>query len=348
MQRSTFDPPRLELPQQRQRNLLKIPGSLGKLEDIGCRLGAIQRTDRPVLGKAAVVVCCGDHGVVAEGVAAFPPGITRMQALNFLEGGAAVNQIALASDAEVWVVDAGCSGGPLDPRDRLVGPRVRPGAGNIAVEPAMSREEALQAIELGREAVRRAVKAGATMLAAGDMGIGNTTPAACLTAAFLGRSADQVTGRGSGMDDLGLARKTTVVACSLSRVTAVLGDLTRADPVDVLSQVGSLEIAAIAGVYLEGARLGLPLVADGFPVTSGILAAVRMDPSVGDHLFAGHQSMEPGHALQLQDLGLEPIFRLEMRLGEGTGAVLAFPVLRAAAQVLAGMVTFADVGLGSP
>lgn len=343
-----LDPARLEAARARQRGLLKIPGSLGELEEIGCRLGAIQGTDRPVLGRGAVVVCCGDHRVVAENVAPYPQGITRMQAENFLQGGAAINQIATACDAEVWVVDAGCAGDPLAEHPRLVGPRVKSGAGNIAREPAMTREETFQAIELGREGARRAAAGGATVLAAGDMGIGNTTPAACLTAAWLGLAPDLVTGRGSGLDDAGHAHKISIVERSLARARMALGDLSSADPLDILAHLGSLEIAAIAGVYLEGARLGLPLVADGFPVTSGVLAAARIDPVVKDYLFGGHQSVEPGHAWQLKDLGLEPVFRLRMRLGEGTGAVLAFPVLRAAAQVLAGMITFEDVGLIAP
>jgi len=341
-------PQLLDASRKRQRGLLKIPGSLGSLEEIGCRLGAIQGTDRPSLGRGAVVVCCGDHGVVAENVAPYPPGITRMQALNFLGGGAAINQIARASDADVWVVDAGCDGEPLEAHERLVGPRVKAGAGNIAREPAMTRDEALSAIWLGRLGARRAIEAGATLLAAGDMGIGNTTPAACLTAAWLGLDPSLVTGRGSGLDDAGRAHKVSIVERAVARARMELGDLAAADPLDVLAHLGSLEIAAIAGVYLEGASQGIPLVADGFPVTSGVLAAVRIDPGVSQYLFAGHQSVEPGHAWQLRSLGLEPVFRLEMRLGEGTGAVLAFPVLRAAAAVLAGMITFEDVGLPAP
>lgn len=336
---------RIEAAQARQNQLLKIPGSLGALEEIGNRIAAMQGTDRPMLGKGAVVVCCGDHGVTAESVAAFPDAITRIQALNFLEGGAAINQIALASQAEVWVVDAGVKGEEIQSHPRLVGPRVRQGTGNIARAMAMSREEALAAIELGRKAARRAIDAGAQVLAAGDMGIANTTPASALTMAFLGLEAELVTGRGSGIDDAARARKVHAVESAVARARQSLGDLGAADPVDVLAHVGGLELAAIAGVYLEGARKGIPCVCDGFPVTSGVLVASRIDPRVKDYLFAGHQSMEPGHAWQLRDLGLEPIFKLGMRLGEGTGAVLAFPVLRAACQILAGMKTFADIGM---
>lgn len=326
----------------RQQDLLKIPGSLGLLEAIGNKIGAIQGTDHPSLGKGAVVVCCGDHGVLAEGVSSYPPAITRMQALNFLDDGASINQIAKASQADVWVVNAGIDGEDLPELPRLIGKGVRKGAGNIAREPAMSREEVEAAIELGREAARRAIENGATLLAAGDMGIGNTTPAATLTCAYLGLDPEIVTGRGSGLDDAGLARKRETVTRAVARARLALGDLQTADPVEVLRHLGSCEIAAIAGVYLEGAALGLPVVTDGFPVTSGVLAAARIEPAMKDYLFASHQSAEPGHAWQLNDLGLEPVFRIGMRLGEGTGAVLAFPVLRAAAQVLAGMRTFSE------
>jgi nicotinate-nucleotide--dimethylbenzimidazole phosphoribosyltransferase len=340
-----IDPANLKLAEPRQNQLLKIPGSLGLLEEIGNRVGAIQGTDRPRLEKGAVVVCCGDHGVVAESVAAFPDSITRIQAMNFLEGGAAINQIALAAGADLWVVDAGTKGDTLPSHPRLVGPRIRSGAGNIAREPAMTREEAQAAIDLGRKAARRALDAGAQVLAAGDMGIGNTTPSSALTAAYLGLEPDLVTGRGSGLDEAARAKKAAIVALAIARACQTLGPLEKADPLDVLAHLGGLEIAAIAGVYLEGATRGVPLVCDGFPVTAGALAAARIDPMVKAYLFAGHLSAEPGHAWQLRDLNLEPVFKLGLRLGEGTGAVLAFPVMRAACQILAGMKTFADVGM---
>lgn len=340
-----IDPKHLEAAVARQNQLLKIPGSLGMLEIVGNKIAAIQHTDHPSLGKGAVVVCCADHGVTAESVAAFPDSITRIQALNFLEGGAAINQIALTSGADLWVVDAGVKGEEIPTHPRLVGPRVRAGSGNIAREMAMTREQAIEAVDLGRKAARRAIDAGAQVLAAGDMGIGNTTPSSALTAAFLALDADLVTGRGSGMDDEGRIRKAKIIEASVARARMVLGDLQKADPIDVLAHLGGLEIAAIAGVYLEGASRGVPLVCDGFPVTTGVLVASRIDPAVKQYLVAGHQSMEPGHAWQLRDLGLEPIFRLGLRLGEGTGAVLAFPVLRAACQILAGMKTFSDIGM---
>jgi len=209
----------------------------------------------------------------------------------------------------------------------------------------MTRAQAQAAVDLGRKAARRALDAGAQILAAGDMGIGNTTPASALTSAYLGVDPSEVTGRGSGRDDEQMAGKLAVVRMALDRARAVLGPLDQADPLDVLAHLGGLEIAAIAGVYLEGATRTIPLVCDGFPVTSGVLAASRLDPAIRPYLFAGHQSQEPGHAHQLRDLGLEPVFKLGLRLGEGTGAVLAFPVMRAACQILSGMKTFADVGM---
>ena len=342
------DPKSLEAARKRQRNLLKIPGSMGALEDLGCRLGAIQGTDKPAIGRGAVVVCCGDHDVVAESVAPNDPAITRIQALGFLQGFPTINQIAKTSDAAVWVVDAAVAGEPLPPHERMIGPRVKPGAANILLGPAMTVDETLQAIELGREAARRAIDEGATVLCAGDMGIGNTTPSAALTAAWLGLDANLVTGRGAGLDDAGRMHKASIVERSVARARLVLGDLAKANPIDVLAHLGGPDFAAMAGVYLEGAARRIPLVTDGFPVTTGAIAAVRIDPNVKDYLFASHLSQEPGHAWQLKELGIEPIFRLGMRLGEGTGAVLAFPVLRAAAQILAGMITFQDIGMETP
>lgn len=324
--------------------LTKPPGSLGYLEVLGCQLAAIQQTLQPRLGKGAVVVCAADHGVAAEGVSAYPPEVTAQMVLNFQAGGAAINQIARALEAEVWVVDVGVKAPqPLSPGGP--GHRVRPGSGNIQREPAMRQAEALEAIQVGAEAARVAVANGATMLAAGDMGIGNTTAAAALTAALLGLSAEAVTGRGTGLDDARYGHKLEVVRAALARAQARLGELSRADPLTVLAELGGLEIAAIAGVFMAGAEAGLPLVTDGFPVTAGALLACRIEPRVQGYLFAGHRSVEPGHTRQLEALGLRPILELDLRLGEGTGAVLSFPVLRAAAAVMAGMATFSQAGV---
>lgn len=322
-----------------QDQLTKPPGSLGYLEELGVRLAAIQQTLRPTLGKGAVIVCAADHGVTAEGVSAYPSEVTAQMLLNFRAGGAAINQIARAADAQVYVLDVGINSPVPSPE------RVRSGTGNIAQGAAMTRAEAEQAIQVGAEAARRAIAEGATILAAGDMGIGNTTTAAALTAALLGLEAEAVTGRGTGVDEARYQKKVQVVANALRRAQARLGELAQADPLEVLTELGGLEIAAIAGVFLAGAEAGLPLVCDGFPVTAGALLACRIEPNVREYLFAGHRSVEPGHTRQLEALGLRPILELDMRLGEGTGAVLSFPILRAAASVMAGMATFAQAGV---
>ena len=322
-----------------QHQLTKPPGSLGYLEELGVRLAAIQKTLKPRLGRGAVVVCAADHGVVAEGVSAYPSEVTAQMLLNFQAGGAAINQIARASDAQVYLLDVGINSPVPSPE------RVRSGTGNIARGAAMTLTEAEQALQAGADMARQAIAQGATLLAAGDMGIGNTTAAAALTAALLGLEAEAVTGRGTGVDEARYQRKLEVVRTALERAQARLGELPQADPLALLAELGGLEIAAIAGVFLAGAEAGLPLVSDGFPVTAGALLACRMEPGVRDYLFAGHRSVEPGHTRQLEALGLRPILELDMRLGEGTGAVLSFPVLRAAAAVMAGMATFAQAGV---
>ena len=322
-----------------QHQLTKPPGALGYLEELGVRLAAIQKTLKPRLGRGAVVVCAADHGVVVEGVSAYPSEVTAQMLLNFQVGGAAINQIARASDAQVYLLDVGINSPVPSPE------RVRSGTGNIARGAAMTLTEAEQALQAGADMARQAIAQGATLLAAGDMGIGNTTAAAALTAALLGLEAEAVTGRGTGVDEARYQRKLEVVRTALERAQARLGELPQADPLALLAELGGLEIAAIAGVFLAGAEAGLPLVSDGFPVTAGALLACRMEPGVRDYLFAGHRSVEPGHTRQLEALGLRPILELDMRLGEGTGAVLSFPVLRAAAAVMAGMATFAQAGV---
>ena len=336
----------LEAAQTRQNRLTKPPGSLGYLEELGVRLAAIQQTLKPSLGNGAVVVCAADHGVTAEGVSAYPADVTAQMVLNFLAGGAAINQIARSSNADVYVLDVGVNS-PLLAQSAWgegLGVRVRPGSGNIAREPAMTVEQAQVALKVGYEAARQAIRQGATILAAGDMGIGNTTAAAALTAALLGLDAAAVTGRGTGVDDLVYQHKVAVVQQAIARAKAKLDDLASANPLDVLAELGGLEIAAIAGVFLAGSEAGIPIVTDGFPVTSGALVACRIEPRVRDYLFAGHRSVEPGHTRQLEALGLRPILELDLRLGEGTGAVLSFPILRAAA-LISGMATFDEAGV---
>ena len=331
---------------RRLDRLTKPPRSLGKLEELAARIAAIGRTDRPSLGPGAVVVSAADHGVAwEEGVSAYPPEVTYQMVLNFLAGGAAINQIASEAGAKVYVLDVGVKGPEFPEAEGLIKARVRPGTGNLAKEPAMREEEAEAALRAGYEAARRAIDEGATLLAAGDMGIGNTTAAAALTAAYLGLPAREVTGRGTGVAGEAYEKKVRAVERALKRAEETLGRLNEAPPLKVAAELGGLEILAAAGVFLAGAEAGLPVVTDGFPVTAGALVAARLVPEVKDYLFAGHRSVEPGHKHQLAALGLFPVFDLELRLGEGTGAVLSFPVLRAAARVMAGMATFEEAGV---
>jgi len=327
----------LALAKARMEELTKPPRSLGHLEEVAVRLAAIQRRLKPELGPGAVVVCAADHGVVAEGVSAYPQEVTFQMVLNFLRGGAAINQFAQVAEAKVYVLDVGVKG-ELPDHPLLLKRKVREGTGNLARGAALSLEEARRALEAGREAARWALGEGATLLAAGDMGIGNTTAAAALTAALLGLAPEAVVGPGAGVGEEGLKRKREAVANALARLRPGM------DPLRVAAEVGGLELIAIAGVYLEGLAQGVPLLLDGFPVTAGALLAWRLEPGVRDRFFAGHLSREPGHRYALEALGLRPLLSLDLALGEGTGAVLAMPLLRAAARILH-MATFAEAGV---
>ena len=339
-----IDPSWLERAWARHDQLTKPPRALGRLEHCGVRLAAIQQNERPTLGAGQVLVCAADHGVTEEGVSAYPAEVTPQMVRNLLVGGAAVNQLAASVGVGVTVIDAGVAE-PILGHSELVEVARRRRSGNLAKEAAMQPEEADALIQAGRQAAHTAVEQGATVIAVGDMGIGNTTCAAALTSAFLGLSPEVTTGRGTGIDEATWSHKVRVVARGLARAEAQLGDLSQADPRRVLAEIGGLEIATIAGIALGGAERGVPVVTDGYPVTSGVLVASRLDPSVIGYVFAGHCSVEPGHRAQLDALGLQPLLDLELRLGEGTGAVLSIPLLRAAAQVLAGMATFAEAGV---
>ncbi len=322
---------------ERHATLTKPPGSLGQLEPLGARLAAIQGTIKPNLAKKAVVIFAADHGVAAAGVSAYPKGVTAAMVHNFLAGGAAVNALAGAAGAELLIVDVGVDA-ELRPHPKLWSRKVAYGTQNILDGRAMTRAEVEAACGVGLEIARTLATQGVTLLAGGEMGIGNTTPAAALTAAFTGRSAGNVTGRGTGVDDEGLARKVSVVEQALAKHQGT------ADPLEILARLGGLEVAALTGFYLGAAATKTPVVLDGFITTAAALVAVALAPAAKDYLFASHLSQEPGHRAQLTHLGLEPLFDLGLRLGEGTGAVLAFGILEAAAAVLS-MATFAEAGL---
>jgi len=324
--------------QRRLDRLTKPPGSLGRLEELAVRLAGIAGTSELAIVRKAVVVMAGDHGVCEEGVSAFPQEVTGQMVLNFLNGGAAINVLAGQAGAEVVCVDVGVKA-ELDD-DRLVSRKVRAGTGNIAREAAMTREEAVRALEVGIELAEELQARGVGMLATGEMGIGNTTPSAAVLAALGGLEPEEVVGRGTGVGDEGLARKRAAVAAALRTNRPDAGD-----PIDVLAKVGGLEIAGLAGLIVGAAARRLPVVIDGFIATVAALAACRLVPAAQAYLIPSHLSEERGHRLALRLLGLEPMLHLGMRLGEGTGAALCFPLADAAVQVLNKMATFDSAGV---
>jgi nicotinate-nucleotide--dimethylbenzimidazole phosphoribosyltransferase len=315
----------------------KPRGSLGRLEALACRIAAARGTPVPELPVKAVVVMAGDHGVAAEGVSAFPQEVTWQMVANFVRGGAAINVLARHAGAEVIVADMGVKQ-PVDlPGVRPV--RVGAGTGNIAREPAMTREQAVAALEAGIAIAGELAGRGVTLVATGEMGIANTTPATALAAHFTGGRPEELAGRGTGVDDAGLARKVDAVR----RALALHGSAT--DPLDALARLGGFEIAGLAGLVLGAASRRVPVVIDGFISSAAALAAVRLAPAAAGYLVAAHRSVEPGHARVLAALDARPLLDLELRLGEGTGAALAMHLVDAAIRILREMATFADAGV---
>jgi nicotinate-nucleotide--dimethylbenzimidazole phosphoribosyltransferase len=311
--------------------------SLGRLEELACRLAAIAGSvDLPLPAKA-VVVMAADHGVVEEGVSAYPAEVTAQMVANFARGGAAINVLARQAGAQVYVVDMGTRGPPVP---GIRAPRIAPGTANMGHGPAMSRDLAQTALETGIRLAGEMKNDGIGLIGVGDMGIGNTTASSALTAAWLGIAPATVTGRGTGIDDATYQRKVGVI----ERALAVNRPDLR-DPLDVLSKLGGLEIAGLAGVMLGAAAAQLPVVLDGFITGAAALAAYRFCPRVRDYLFASHRSVEPGHALILQEMDLQPLLDLGLRLGEGTGAVLAMPLIEASLRILREMATFASASV---
>jgi nicotinate-nucleotide--dimethylbenzimidazole phosphoribosyltransferase len=323
--------------------LTKPPGSLGTLEVLMMRLAAITGQARPAIRRPAVLVAAADHGVVAEGVSPYPQEVTIQMVGNFLRGGAAINALAAAAGARVIVVDAGVAGElPDDPQ--LIRAAVRRGAGNLLREPAMSRDEAIATLGAGARIVATEAERGLDLLAIGEMGIGNTTAAACLTAVFTGAAPEVVTGRGTGVSDEGLLRKRAIVAAAVAR-SGLEPRAAAGDPLAALTELGGLEIALLAGAALAAAARRIPVLLDGYISTAAALVAVGLAPRLAGFLIAGHRSSEPGHRIALDHLGLRPLLELDMRLGEGSGAALAIPIVRAAARCLDEMATFDEAGV---
>jgi len=328
----------MEGAQARLDSLTKPPGSLGKLEAIAKQAAGITGEALPDLSRKAVVVMAGDHGVCEEGVSAFPAEVTPQMVLNFLTGGAAVNVLARHAGAEVVCVDVGVNADLEHPA--LVSRKVRKGTANIARGPAMSPEEAVAAILAGYETVAELAEQGTRVFATGEMGIGNTTPSAAILIALGGLAPAQAVGRGTGIDDEKLLHKRRVIERAL--------EVNAADPndaLDVLAKLGGLEIAGLVGVILGAAACRSPVVVDGFISSAAALVASRLAPACIPYMIASHLSLEQGHRGLLETIGLSPMIHLDMRLGEGTGAVLGFHFLDAAGRLMREMATFDSAGV---
>ena len=326
---------------ERQHDLTKPRGSLGALEEVAARLVGGTGQCPPALEPVAVAVFAGDHGVHAERVTPWPKEVTAQMVATVLSGGAAVSAFARQVGAQVRVVDVGVASElPDGDETALLRRRVRAGTANLATGAAMTRDEAERAVDVGIHVARDLVAAGNRLLVAGDLGIANTTPSAALVCAFTGADPELVTGRGTGVDDDMLAHKVSVVRRAIE-----LHQPDAADPLGVLAAVGGLEHAAIAGFLLGAAALRVPVVLDGVIACSAALVAAALAPAAVDHWVAGHRSDEPGATAALALLGLEPLLDLGLRLGEGTGAVLAVPLVQAAVRVLAEMATFSGAGI---
>lgn len=324
----------------RQDQLTKPPGSLGRLEELSVQVAGITGQLNPPLVNKVVFTFAGDHGVTAEGVSAYPAEVTPQMVYNFVRGGAAINVLARHVGARVVIADLGVAA-DLEPHEAIVGRKVAYGTRNMAQGPAMTRAQAAQAIEAGIEIFEaEAAARGVDLAATGDMGIGNTTPSSAIVAAFTRRPVAEVTGRGTGVDEAGWQRKVGTIERALA-----VNQPDPTDALDVLAKVGGFEIGGLAGVILAGAAHRVPVVIDGFISGAAALIAAGLAPAVKPFLIAAHRSVEIGHRAMLEHLGVTPLFDLDLRLGEGTGAALAFPLVEAAVKILTEMATFAEAGV---
>lgn len=325
--------------QARQNLLTKPQGSLGRLEELSIQLAGIQGRPIPQIRHKAIITMAGDHGVVAEGVSAYPQEVTAQMVYNFLSGGAGINVITRQVGARIIVVDMGVAT-ELEANPRLLSSKVALGTQNMALGSAMTSQQAVKAIETGIEVVATEVAKGLDIVGTGDMGIGNTTASSAICAVMMGRPVAEVTGRGTGIADKQLAYKIQVIdrALAVNRPNS-------AQPLDVLAKVGGFEIGGLAGVMLAAAAHRIPVVIDGFISGAAALIATALSPELRNFLIAAHVSAEAGHHLLLRYLGLKPLLDLGMRLGEGTGAALGIFLAETAARVLGEMSTFAEAGV---
>jgi len=324
--------------------LIKPLGSLGRLEDLAAQMVAIrqERSSEPL--RKAVYVFAADHGITAEGVSAYPREVTRQMVLNFLAQGAAINVLAKLHGADMNIVDVGVDA-DFSNVSGLLHRKVRQGSHNMLHEAAMSDNELAQALEVGFRLANTAKEQGKNLLAIGEMGIGNTTAASAMTSVLTREAVEVVTGKGTGVDAGVYAHKCRIVSAVIRKHFGRCDEGLTPDPLEVLRCVGGLEIAAMTGIMLAAAKHGIAIVADGFISTAAAAISFAIEPRVQGYFFAGHQSEEPGHKVLLEYLGLKPILSLSMRLGEGTGAVLAMPMIESAMCLYNEMATFASAGV---
>ncbi|WP_420799335.1 nicotinate-nucleotide--dimethylbenzimidazole phosphoribosyltransferase [Ktedonospora formicarum] len=323
---------------QRQQQLTKPAGSLGRLEEIAIRLAGIQGTPIPKIQRRDVIVMAADHGVTREGVSAYPAEVTPQMVLNFLSGGAAINALARQAEAAVSIVDVGVATELHHPQ--LIERKIALGSANMVEGPALTSEQLFKAIQVGFDVLDEIAHQGSDLVAIGEMGIGNTTAASAISATLLQQPVEALTGYGTGINEQQRQHKIQVLQRAVQQ-----NQPDPHDPLDVLAKVGGLEIAALTGVVIAAAAHRIPVLIDGFISSSAALIACALQPRITDYLFAGHASVEPGHRLILAQLGLTPLLSLDMRLGEGTGAVLAMHILEAALRTHREMATFADAGV---
>jgi nicotinate-nucleotide--dimethylbenzimidazole phosphoribosyltransferase len=325
---------------ERLRSQIRPRGSLGQVEVLGARLAGIHGSLTFDLSKKLVFTMAGDHGVAAEGVSAYPQEVTAQMVYSFVQGWASINVLARHSGSDIRVVDCGVAA-DLPAEWPIVHRKIGKGTANMVLGPAMTREEAVRGVLVGADLVEDAcVREGYRLFGTGDMGIANTTPSTAVAAVFSGRPVRNLTGRGTGIDDAAFERKVEVIEKALQ-----VNRPDPSDPLDVLARVGGYEIAALAGAVLGAAAFRVPIVCDGFIATAGALIACRMAPHALDYLFVSHRSQEVGHDTMVELLGLRPILDLGLRLGEGTGSVLAMNIVEAAAKVLMECKTFEEAGV---
>ncbi|VAX09901.1 Nicotinate-nucleotide--dimethylbenzimidazole phosphoribosyltransferase [hydrothermal vent metagenome] len=323
----------------RQMQLTKPPGALGKLENIAIRLASMQNTVNPCLDNIHINVFAADHGVATRGVSAFPQAVTVEMIRNFSRGGAAINVLARNLEATLNVINLGTASAP-GPLDKVIDRHIAAGTADFSEQPAMSEEQFYDALNAGRQAAERAAVEKADLFIGGEMGIGNTTSASAIACVLLDKEARELTGPGTGLDDKGISRKAEIIATALK-----LHKLSADKPLDILRCLGGFEIVALTGAYLSCAHTGLPVLVDGFISSVAALAAVAISENSADWFIYSHASAEPGHAHIMSALNAQPLLDLGMRLGEGSGAAVAVPLLRVACDLHNNMATFAEAGV---